>query len=77
MVKYLSIAGSVISLLLFALGYFGCKLQSLEAVTVVQLSGLLLVSIENIGPTFNGLKYLSLSLGITSLTQDEYYYEES
>jgi hypothetical protein len=76
-IDYLSPVVAGASLLLFIFGYFGCKLQSLEGVAVVQLAALLLMTIKDMGPTYVGLKYLSYSLGITVLNQSKYYYEDS
>ena len=76
-IQYLSLAVSAFSLLLFGAGYFGSKLQSLEAVAVVQVSALLLVTQEDMGPAFEGLRSLRLSMGLTPLSEDEYYYEDS
>jgi hypothetical protein len=75
--KYISIAISVLSLLLFCLGYFGAKLPALEGIAVVQLSSLLLVSVDSTAPTFNGLTYLSWSLGATPFLFDQYHYEDT
>ena len=51
-IGYLALLVAGLSLLLFALGYFGSKLQSLEAVAVVQVAALLLMTLENMGPTY-------------------------
>ena len=75
-VKYLSLVIAVVSIILLILGYFGCKLLSIECIAVVQLAGLLLVTIDNMGSTYPGLKYLSLTLGITSF-HNYYYYEDT
>ena len=68
---------SAVTLLMLIAGYFGCKLQSLEAAAVVQVSALLLMTLEDSGPTFAALSDLSYPLGITVLVKDEYYYEDS
>ena len=75
-VKYLSIAVSALSLLLFVAGYFGAKLIAIECIAVVQLSAMLLFSLENMPPTFAALKPLTLSMGLTPLPKD-YVYEQS
>ena len=76
-VNYLSVFISAFSLLLFGAGYFGSKLQSIEAVAVVQVSALLLVTQENMGPAFEGLRSLRYSMGLTPLSEGQYYYEDS
>jgi hypothetical protein len=65
------------SLLLFLTGYFGCKLQSLECVAVVQLAALLLVTLKDLGSTYVGLRHLSFSLGIVVPSQEKYYHEDT
>ena len=65
-VEYLSIGIAAISVLLFFLGYFGCKLQTIECIAVVQLAALLVLTIENMSPTFEGLQKLQYSLGLSS-----------
>ena len=70
-VQYLSIAVAAVSLLMMIFGYFGCKLQSLEGVAVVQVSALLLMTLENTGPTFEALSDLSYSLGVTFLMKSK------
>ena len=40
------------SFLLMALGYFGCKLQIVEAIAVVQLTALLMMSVNDMAPTY-------------------------
>jgi len=76
-IKYLAMIVSAVTLLMLIVGYFGCKLQSLEAAAVVQVSALLLMTLEDSGPTFAALSDLSYPLGITVLVKDEYYYEDS
>jgi hypothetical protein len=61
---------ATISLLLFAAGCFGAKLAALEAIEVVQLSGLMILTVDNCAPTYYGLQYLSWSMGATILSQD-------
>jgi hypothetical protein len=51
-VEYLALFVTALSFLLIILGYFGCKLQSLEAIAVVQVAALLLVSIADIAPSY-------------------------
>ena len=51
-VGYLASLVAGCSLILFALGYFGSKLQSLEAVAVVQVAALLLMTLENMSPAY-------------------------
>jgi hypothetical protein len=63
--------------LLFVVGYFGCKLQSLEGVAVAQLAALLLATLKDMGPTYVGLKNLSYTLGIAVLSRDKYYHEDT
>lgn len=75
--QYLSMAVAVLSVLLFAAGYFGAKLQALEAVAVVQISALLLFTADNTGPTYNGLQYLGWSLGATPFLRSTYFYESA
>ena len=53
------------ALLIFFAGYFGAKLPALEGVAVVQLAALLLFTVDNTAPTYQGLKYLGWSLGAT------------
>lgn len=65
--KYLSFGVSGIALLLFLVGYFGAKLVALESIAVVQLSALLMVSLEDMSPPFGSLSYLSYSLGETKI----------
>ena len=36
-----------------------------------------MVSMEDMGATFSGLRNLRLSLGVTALTEHEYYYEDN
>jgi hypothetical protein len=69
------VAGAAVLMLMA--GYFGCKLQSLEGVAVVQVAALLLMSVEDMGPTFSGLARLNISLGVTAFTLSSYYYEDS
>ena len=77
-VKYMAMGVAAVSLLLLAAGYFGSKLQSLEAIAVVQVTALLLLTVENTGPTYEGLSNLSYSLGVTALFgRENYYYEDS
>jgi hypothetical protein len=76
-VDYLSPVVAVLSLLLFATGYFGCKLQSLEGVAVVQLAALLLFALRDMGPSYVGLSNLGFSLGISVLSWRKYSYEDS
>ena len=76
-VEYLSFGIAAASLLLFVVGYFGSKLQSLEANAVVQLAALLIVTVENTGPTFEALTNLKLSLGVTPLFEGQFAYEDS
>ena len=76
-IKYLAMAVSTMTLLMLIAGYFGCKLQSLEAAAVVQVSTLLLMTLKDTGPTFAALSDLSYSLGIIVLVKDDYYYEDS
>jgi hypothetical protein len=45
MVKYVSYIVAATSVLMFAVGYFGCKLQSIEGIAVVQVSALLLMTL--------------------------------
>ena len=59
---------------MMALGYFGCKLQSLEAIAVVQVAALLLVTLSDISPPYEGLSKLALPLGVTYLNTNAYYY---
>ena len=59
------------TLVLMAVGYFGCKLQGLEAAAVVQVSGLLLVTVESLGPTYVSLSKLTFALGITNLANSK------
>lgn len=70
-------AVSVASLLLYAAGYFGAKLQGLECVAVMQISALLLFTVDNTHPSYSGLKYLGWSLGATPFTRTEYFYEDT
>ncbi len=57
---------TAVSILMFVAGYFGAKLPALEGIAVVQLAALLLFSVDNTAPTYEGLKYLGLSLGTSS-----------
>ena len=52
MIGYLALLVAGASLLLFAIGYFGSKLQSIEGIAVVQVAALLLMTLENMGPTY-------------------------
>ena len=54
-VKYVALIIAVMALLLMLAGYFGSKLQSIEAVAVVQLAGLMVVVGDVQGPTYKGL----------------------
>lgn len=76
-VQYISMAVSALSLLLFAIGYAGAKLQGLEGVAVVQLAALLLLTVDKTGPTYAGLQYLGWSLGATPVARDQYFYEDT
>jgi hypothetical protein len=67
----MAVAG--IALLLLIAGYFGAKLVALEGMAVVQLSALLLLTQKDMGPTFDGLKYLKYSLGIYPLSAIPYF----
>lgn len=69
-IPFLSMAVGAASLFLLAAGYFGAKLAALEAIAVVQLSALLLLTVDNSATTYDGLKYLSWSMGATILTQN-------
>lgn len=46
MVQYGSYLVGGISILMLVLGYFGSKLQSLEGIAVIQVSALLLMTVE-------------------------------
>ena len=69
-IGYLALLVAGLSLLLFALGYFGSKLQSLEAVAVVQVAALLLMTLENMSPAYENMTNLTYSLGITPITRE-------
>ena len=58
---------SAIGLLLLLFGFFGCKLQTIEAIAVVQVSALFTMTIEDMGPTYQGLSNLGYALGITAI----------
>ena len=66
-----------LSLLIFFLGYFGAKIIAIECVAVTQVAALLTVTLEDVNPTFDSLRYLDLSLGITNIFPDDYNYESS
>ena len=51
-IGYLALLVAGASLLLLAIGYFGSKLQSIEGIAVVQVAALLLMTLENMGPTY-------------------------
>jgi hypothetical protein len=55
---------------MLVVGYFGCKLQSIEGIAVIQIAALLLMTVENMGPTYSGLKILGVSLGITNIFEE-------
>lgn len=74
--RYLGFAIAVLAYLLFFVGYFGAKLVAIECIAVVQLSGMLLFSLKNMGPTMAALDPLSLSLGLIPLVKS-YKYELS
>ena len=76
-VHWLSIVVGVVSLLLFAAGYFGAKLPALEGIAVVQLAALLLFTVDNTAPTYDGLKYLGWALGATTIFRKQYFYEDT
>ena len=59
---------------MLVVGYFGCKLQIIEGIAVIQVTALLLMTVQDMGPTFSGFKILSISLGITPIFHDSYYY---
>ena len=44
---------------------------------MVQVTALLMMTLKDVGPTFEGLLGLSFSLGITVISQNQYYYEDS
>jgi hypothetical protein len=73
-VEALSIVTAIISLLLFVAGYFGAKLIALECVATVQLSSLLLFTLQKVNPTFHALHFLGISLGRT-YSQSAYSYQ--
>jgi hypothetical protein len=66
--RYVTLAIVVLELVLFFSGYFGGKLIALESIAMAQLAALLLLSLEQLGPTFDALRPLVLTLGITILT---------
>ncbi len=70
-------AVGVVSLLIFAAGYFGAKLPALEGIAVVQLAALLLFTVDNTAPTYEGLKYLGWALGATTIFRKQYFYEDT
>jgi hypothetical protein len=72
----LSIFVAALSLLLFFGGYLGGKLIAIECLAVVQLSGLLLLTQDNMPPTIAALKPLTVSMGLTPLIQG-FVYEDS
>lgn len=76
-VKYCSYMVAILSVLVFFLGYFGAKIIAIECVAVTQVAALLLMTLEDLGPTFYSLRYLDVSLGITSILSDGYRYESS
>lgn len=76
-VKWLSMAVAALSLLLFFAGYFGAKLPGLEGAAVVQLAALLLFTVDNTAPTYDGLKYLGWSLGATPFFRKKSFYEDT
>lgn len=74
MVRFVSMGVAAITLLLFVAGYFGGKLIALECIAVIQLSALLLLTQKNMGPSFDGLKYLKFSLGIFPIDAIPYFH---
>jgi len=62
-------AVAILSLLLFTAGYFVAKLTALECLAVVQVTALLLLTQQNMSPSFAELKYLGTALGLTTLLQ--------
>lgn len=70
MIGYLALLVAGASLVLFTIGYFGSKLQSIEGIAVVQVAALLLMTLDNMGPTYENLTNLTYSLGITPITRD-------
>lgn len=51
-VRFGSMAVAAMAVVMLLVGYFGCKLQSLEAIAVVQVSALLVMTVKDTGPTF-------------------------
>ena len=48
--------------------------MALETAAVVQLAALLLFSLKNMSPAFASLEQLSLSLGVTILSSQNYFF---
>jgi hypothetical protein len=64
-VEAIAIVTAIVSLLLFVAGYFEAKLIALECAATVQLSSLLLFTLQKVNPTFHALHFLGISLGRT------------
>jgi hypothetical protein len=67
-VKYLSIFIGVAALLMFAAGFFGGRLIGLECMAVIQLSYMMLLTVEDLSASLSGLSYLRYSFGYNSIT---------
>jgi len=68
--KILSYTAAVLTLFMFVGGYFGAKLIALESAAVTQISGLLLLTLSDMPPTFDALRPLSLSMGVIYLNSE-------